>query len=711
MKIKAVDWYLQWDMPIPSYVNTEEENELIDKFEALYSMALTAQQNNELVNSENLKKWRKAYLGTLKALTSDGVESKKGGRQLRKIGYEFVESKIDNSIPSPKITAKYKNDISLVERTENFLQYEIDNIYGKYLNDRSERATYIDGTSWYKVWWDSLDNSHDTNGNVKLEIKLADQIVPQPGVLDWRQLQYIFELEQVSLSRIYQLTGRRITPVSADNSQLGNLTKETDNSTITMITCYYLNEDSIVGRFAWAKHSKQVIFNDHDWQIRKIRTCQTCGHILPQGDRCPVCGSKSFKFEIAEEETLEQDLYQIYNPYEVGETDDENERDHYEKKLFLASGTKIPFYRLRMLPFVPRPAVSSIDSIYGVSEIFILLDMQDVVNKLYTKMTDKTMASGALVTKPKRLKINNTDDGIKQIDVNSSEEAAMIQTKQIAADTSQDITAAALLYDSARSSSGVTESFQGQRDTTAVSGKAKQYAAVQSAGRIESLRIMKSAAMAGVYELVFKYLLAFSDEPYTFVKVLPDGKTEEQQWSKYMFLAKDKYGNIYYRDDFKFGTDTVATLTQNRVAMWQETQSQFLQGTFGDVSDSRTRELFWNIMDQQQYPLAKLALAGIKDNAQHLPAEIEQLLLQNPELLQQLLAQLSDANLMSGAGTPKTDGESSGNGSGWGGARPNSGPEGNGLSHSGNVEKTNEKNRSIKGGLSSLNSGTGGTSE
>lgn len=700
-KVKAIDWYLQWAMPLPAYVNTPEENTLVDKFATLYSMAFGAQQMNELANVENIKKWRKAYLGTLKALNRDGSESERGGRQLRKIGYEFVESKIDNSIPSPKMTPKYKSDLPLVEVTENFLQYEIDNIFNKYLNDRSERATYIDGTSWYKIWWDSLDNSDTTSGNVKIDVKLADQIVPQPGILDWRKLEYIFELEQVSLSRIYQLTGRRITPISGDTSQKATEPIGSDNSTITMITCYYLNEDRIVGRFAWSQHSRQVIFNDHDWQIRRVRKCQKCGQIVPQNAKCPICGSKSFKYEPVNEEMLDEDLYQVYNPYEVGETDDENEKDHYATRLFATKGTKIPFYHLRQLPFVPRPAVSSINSIYGISEIFILLDMQDVVNKMYTKMTDKTMQSGAVLTKPKRLKINDTDEGIRQVDVNTIEEASMITTKQIAADTSQDITAAALLYDSARASSGVTESFQGSRDTTAVSGKAKEFAAAQSAGRIESLRVMKAAAFADVYELVLKYLLAFSDEPRKFVKVLPDGNVEEETWNKYMFLAKDKYGNIYYRDDFKFGSDPVATLSQNRVAMWQETQTQFMQGTLGDVSDPRTRELFWNIMEQQQYPLAKLVLAGIKDNVQHLPAEIEQLLLQNPNVLQMVMQQLQDANLMAGSGSGQQ-----------GGARPNSGPEGNGLSHEANVEVTNERNRA-KNNQAQFTGGslTGGTIE
>lgn len=692
-KLKAIDWYLQWAIEIPAYVNTSEEEELVTKFSALYSIALGAKENNELASSKNIAKWRDAYYGQLPALTKTGKVSDKKSRQLRKVVYEFIESKVDNNIPLPKMSPKYKSDLPLVQVTEDYLKYNIDCIFTKYLNDRSERSTYVDGTSWYKIWWDSLDNSPESSGQVKVDICLADQIIPQPGITDWRKLEYIFEKEQVTLKRIWDLTGRRITPVASDTSELANPTGNTvDNSTITMITCYYLNERRIVGRFSWAENTRQVIFNDEDWQIRKLRTCKKCGKIVPQADVCPQCGSKSFKYKIPEKDILDEDLYVIYNPYEAGETGDENQRDRYEKKLFASKGTEIPFYHVRMLPFVPRPAISSIESLYGLSEANMILEMQDMVNKMYTKMSDKTLSSSAIVTKPSRLNIKNTDEGIKVVDVRTAEEAAMVQLKQIMADTSQDIVAANMVYESAKASSGVTDSYQGKYDASATSGKAKEFAAMQTAGRIESLRIMKAAAFSGVYEIVLKYLLAFSDEPRKFVKVLPDGGVTEEEWNKYMFLDKTADGEFYYRDDFQFSSDPAATLETNRVAMWQEIQSQFIQGCMGVPTDPRTLELFWNMMNEYQYPLAKLVLAGIKDNAQHLPAEIEQLLLQQPDILRQVLQTMQDAGLMNGGETR-------------GGARENSGPAGNGATHAANVVRTNSRNRVAE---SNVDKDTGG---
>lgn len=660
MKLSRIDLYLQQGVG-GYYENTEKEVELVNKFQMLYILAKTAHDNCYDVNPENLDKWRRAYEGTLGALTKDGKESKRKGRNLRKMVFELIESKIDNSIPMPKMQCRYKTDLPLIEITENYLKFEADRILSKYINDKSERATYVDGTSWYKVWWDSLDNTHERSGNVKIDIRRADQIIPQPGVHDYKQLEYIFELQTVSASKLYDMYNRVIRSNTGDNL-------------VDIVSCYYLNENGIVGLFSWSPSSMQVICNEKDWQIRKLRKCTVCGTINPSGETCRNCGNDKFKYENATVEILDEDLHEIYNPYEVGETSEPT--DQYVDGIFATKGTEIPFYRLDQLPFVPRPAISSMDSIYGISEVRVLLEEQDVTNKLLTKAADKTMKSGAVVTKPKNMRVGDSDDTYKIYGVNSAEEAQMVQAKQILADTSQDIALAQIIYESARSSSGVTDSFQGKRDTTATSGKAKEYAAAQTAGRIESLRVMKSAAFAGVYELILKYLLAFSDEERKFVRVLPNGSSEEMSWNKYMFLDKDNYGNYYYRDDFSFSSDPAATLSQNRVQMWQETQDKFINGAFGNPADVRTLELYWNIMDSLQYPLAKVALAGIKDSAQHIPPEIEQAILQNPELQQLITQYMSEMQ------------------DGRGGARPNSGPEGNGATHAANVERTNDRNRS-----------------
>lgn len=659
-KLERIDLYLQWQVG-KTYENTRKEQEMVQKVTALFAIAESYQNSIRYVAPQNLTKWRKAYEGTLNALDmKTGEESKRKSKQLRKMIYELIEAKIDNSIPMPKLTPRRKDDHDLIDVTENYLKFEIDRMLTEQENDRSERATYIDGTSWYKICWDSLDSSYERSGDIRIDVLLADQVFPEPGVKNYKLMNYCFEKSQISLARIYDLYGRLILPT------------ETGNNMAEVITYYYKNHNGIIGRFMYARHSQQVIAWDEDWQIRKLRICDACKAVNPIGDFCRVCGHEHFHYENAEEEVLEEDLIKLVNPYESGESADPN--DNVKEEVFLKAGTTIPFYHVRQLPFVPRPSVSSLDTIYGISEVSILLDMQDSVNKILTKVEDKILKSGTIVTKPDRMKINDTDDTFKIMGVKSTEEATMVQSKDIRADVSQDIASAQLFYESARSSSGVTESFQGKIDNTAVSGRAKEMSAMQAAGRLESVRVMKAAAFAGVYELVLKYLLAFSDETRTFVKKLPDGQEEEMLWNKYMFLRKDKFGNLYYADDFAFSTDPAATLSNNRVQMWQEILQQFQMGTLGNPADPRTLTLFWNILSNMQYPLAKMVLAGIKENAQHLPFELEQALIQNPEILQMA------SELVAAGGEQR------------GGARPNSGPDGNGATHAANVSRTNYKN-------------------
>ena len=655
-----IDLYLQWYVG-KRYQNTKREQAMVEKVAALYSIAKAYRDDIPYVSPHNLEQWRKAYMGTLNAIDiRTGKESERKSRPLRKLIYELIESQVDNSIPMPRIKPRRRTDLPVCDITEEYLKFEIDRMLTEQENDKSERATYIDGTSWYKICWDSLDNTYERSGDLRVEVLLADQVVPEPAVTDYRLMNYIFECQQMSLSRIYDLYGRLIIPL------------ETGNSTTEVISYYYKNKNGVIGRFMYAPHSRQVISWDEDWQIRKVRTCTACGTVNPIGDQCRVCGGTSFRYKNATTEILEEDIMRFKNPYEEGESADPT--DVSSAEVFLPAGTEIPFYQVRQLPFVPRLAVSSLDSIYGLSQVAVLLEMQDSVNKILTKVEDKVLKSGAVITMPQTRKLNDLDESFKIVGVKTAEEAAMVQGKQILADVSQDLAAAQLYYESARASSGVTQSYQGQTDKTATSGKAKEISALQSAGRLESLRIMKSAAFAGVYELMLKYLLAFSDETRKFVRILPNGNKEEMLWNKYMFLDKDKYGNIYYRDDFAYSTDPAATLSNNRVQMWQETLQQFTMGTFGQPTDPRVLEIYWNILDTMQYPLAKMALAGIQEASAHIPAELEQALLQNPQILEQVAAGIE------------------GNTDQRGGARPNSGPEGNGQTHAANVNKTNQAN-------------------
>ena len=181
-----IDLYLRSNVGTP-YSNSKKENIMVEKVSTLFSMAEAYRNKIEYVTPENLEKWRKAYLGTLNALNrKTGKESQRKAVQLRKLIYELIESKVDNSIPMVRMQPRRYDDLDLVDVTENYLKFEMDRMLTEQENDRSERATYIDGTSWYKVCWDSLDSSYERSGDLRVEVLLADQVVPEPGCKNYR---------------------------------------------------------------------------------------------------------------------------------------------------------------------------------------------------------------------------------------------------------------------------------------------------------------------------------------------------------------------------------------------------------------------------------------------------------------------------------------------------------------------------------------------
>ena len=89
---------------------------------------------------------------------------------------------------------------------------------------------------------------------------------------------------------------------------------------------------------------------------------------------------------------------------------------------------------------------------------------------------------------------------------------------------------------------------------------------------------MKQAAYAQLFELMFKFWLAYSDEPRPISYKDNEGNTVFEEISRYDFLKQDEDGQFYWDDQFLFSCDTSAPLASNREAMWQETRMNLQTG-------------------------------------------------------------------------------------------------------------------------------------
>lgn len=675
----------------PPYQNTEEEDMLVNLWRTKFAIAEN-EANAGRCNAEAVRKWRRAYLGQFNQLDEQGNETDLPLKQLHKIVYELVEQKVNPHIPAPKMTPRNYSDLVPVDATESLIRHEMDRMLSEEVQDESEHATLIDSACWLKVSWNPFDNTHERSGMPVVECCPIDTVFPQPGVHNYKQLEYIFERRTMTLAQIYDLYNRGV--VSIDGSDI-----------VTVIECHYLNENRHVGKFVWVEDSLVVLCNDLEWGMRRRRECQSCGAIVPIEAECPVCGSTNMRYVGVKSHRLTEALDFITNPYRSGDPDGVDET-MIQGDRQIPEGTEIPFYMIRQLPYVPKRTIKLPGEIYGVSEVELILEVQDSANKLLNKAERKSEQSKAYVTKLKDTRIDDEDREITYVEVESAQEAQSIQVKQVTADITEETAMARALYDSAKSTVGVTDTDQGKYDTTARSGKAKQLQLAASQQRQASPILQRNTAYAGVYELIFKYLLAYCDEERSFVKLLPDGTSREEMWSKYMFLDQDKYGNFYYRDDFAWSVDQATEITQDRASMWQLIDNDFANGTMGNEIDPiRALRMYWHMKSQAGYPTAKFAIAFLDEAVQHLPTQIEQALVKNPEAVQLALSFIADAQ----AGRLSPDGQSAPSAGKQGGARNNAGKPSNMQTHAQQQQAANNRARAADGQQTDMTSAlTGG---
>jgi len=237
----------------------------------------------------------------------------------------------------------------------------------------------------------------------------------------------------------------------------------------------------------------------------------------------------------------------------------------------------------------------------GSSDVDAIEDQQNTVNRLEQKIIDRLMKAGTRITLPDRADLRTDPEDGERWFV-SLQDKNCIDIYDFSGNLQYELAYLAQVYEEARQILGITDSFQGRRDPTATSGVAKEYAAAQAAGRLESKRIMKNAAYAQLFELMFKFWLAYSDEPRPISYKDFNGDTQYEEFNRYDFLKYDADGQPYWNDQFLFSCDTSASLAANREAMWQETRMNLQTGAFGDPARTDTLILFWSKMEQLHYP-------------------------------------------------------------------------------------------------------------
>ena len=568
-----------------------EEFEQMDKRTALYN------GTREIEKTPDAKSSKAAALAT-------GV---------RNIVAELMEAQVDSSFPMPKVTARRQEHEELAKTLEDFLRNETDRLPFEMLNDMDERITPIQGGDIFLVEWDSDRHTHETRGELCVSLLHPRQVIFQDGVNEINDMDFIIVQMGMSKKHVKEKYGVSVDDeTESDPQSRGG--RGTAEDVVTVNFGYFRNEKGGIGRYTWVN---DIELEDlEDYQARKMKRCTKCGADMTGLEKCRHCGNEKAEDYDSDEMELYEDIEtrngvipmmteeETY-PEGVSESGlmmDEFGNAYEAEPILTERPTRIPRYKPDIYPIVIRKNVSSWGKALGDSDVDKIMDQQNMIKKCDSRIQEKLDKGGSIFTRSEKTEVSKTDEQLREVIFQGADEANLFGVHNLQVDTSQDQAIAEANYEQARRILGITDSYQGRPDRTATSGTAKQIAVAQSAGRLESKRIMKNAMYADLYAVMFRFLLAYSDEPRSVRHNNIDGSTTYSEFNKYDDLAQDAAGEWYWLDDFLFSVDNTSSLAGNRESMWQEIRMNLQTGAFGDPNDPETLILFWEMMAGQHYP-------------------------------------------------------------------------------------------------------------
>lgn len=536
------------------------------------------------------------YAGERAIAGADGGPSAKSATHVRNIIAELIEAQVDSSLPQPKVTARRKQDEPLAALIEDMLRNELNRLDFEAMNDMQERTVLIQGASLFLCEWNQRSpgtGGRGRPGEVSVRLLHPSRLIPQEGVTEGLEsMDYVFFTLPQTRDAIYRRYGVRVENAEPDEAA-------PESELVTQVFVYYRSENGGIGLFSWAGDT--VLCDMEDYQARQIHLCQECG--MPGHKVCQYCGSERFEHSVQEYEALPGDIVledgRVIPAFENGEP------------------SRIPYYRPGSYPLVLRRNVSVYGRLLGDSDVDKLRDQQNTVKKLSTKIGEKLLKGGSYVTLPAGVGVDKTDSELKIITLDNPAQKQLIDVINVQPNIGGDLAYQNHVYEEARQAIGITDSFLGRRDPTATSGTAKEFAAAQTAGRFESKRVMKNAAYAALFEMIFKFMLAYADEPNPVVGAGDGGGKIYRNFNRYDFLERDENGEWRWNDDFLFSTDVAAPLAQSREALWRETTRNFQAGAFGDPAAPETQALYWGKMELLHYPGAAATKVSLEQRAQN----------------------------------------------------------------------------------------------
>lgn len=589
---------------------------------------------------DDFDKWSKQYKGDL---TIDG--SNEPALTGRNITYELIESQFSSYLPSTAVTPEVyseRNDRN-AKSIERLLKNKRNQLPFEKMNDIDERYSPIYGGSIWLVEWDNSIKTHNTVGDVKITCWSPSHFVGQPCIYDIDDMEYCFITFETTKEDLVRKYGVPIDVADDTESENGGETDET----ATVNVCYYKNDEDKICQYIWSGDTE--LQDIEDYYSRKVYVCKNCGR---RKELC-TCDKPDYELQDDEYEELDHDIVlsdgSVIPAASPVMKDGQVVMEESQQQAVLEDGsvamdeingimipatvpvqvpklerTKLPYYTPSKFPIIIRKNTSQEDSLFGQSDCEFIRPQQQAINKIESRILEKLMNAGVYPTAPEDY-IGQFDNGLyKNVIKVGQGNYKLFGRIDLQVDLTQDISQSERLYQQSKRIMGITDSYQGQADSTAQSGKAKQIQVNQSAGRLDSKRKMKNAAYAEIDEVIFLYYLAYADEPRAMSYVDSMGRLQNAQFNRYDFIERDENGEYYYNTQYLFGTDPTGDVEQSRETIWSENRLNFQNGCYGNPQQLETLLIFWQQMERHHYPDARDMVERIRGIIEAQREQLEQ---------------------------------------------------------------------------------------
>lgn len=556
---------------------------------------------------------------------------------VRNITFELIESQISTVIPVPKVTPerwseRHQRNAESIERLLTVLRDRTDS---ELMNDLDERLTPVHGASMRTVDWDESITTHDTTGDVRIQLMDITHLVWQPGVFNVQDMDCVFVRYDTTRSAVMERYGVTLPVAESTEPDEGN---EFPDDTVTVWTAWYRDEAGEVCKYSFSA-ATELEDVDNYW-CRHRRVCEACGgraEVCEDEDNPGVCRCGGAivdsldDFEQLTHDILDADgnvLIPAMSPVIRGGV--VQTREELQPAVDPATGsaivsinaqglpepvmqtvqvpvlepTRIPWYRPKIYPICVRRNVSRNGSLLGQSDCEMIRPQQQAINKYESRILEKKLSETFIPVKPVRstFKYDNSI-GAKVLVLGEGENKGDYGAINTITDISGDMAASERCYGHAQRILGIPDSFTGQADSSAKSGLAKQVQVQQAAGRLASKRVMKSTAQAECDRAAFQLYLAYSDEPRPAPFTDDFGRVHNASFSRYDFVERDELtGEYYYDDRYLFSADMSGAVVEDNEQMWDLINSDFVSGLYGDPTQTVTLLRAWQARERARYP-------------------------------------------------------------------------------------------------------------